>query len=368
MEAAKPAMNITPINESDLTFNQIKEYKIYLNEKEYLIQLGKTPDTEKLGFKIKENISNIKYLYEISLSLDELKNINKSFRSFDNVDEALLGIDSIFQDNNVDLKIEGNNLFLILKLNKIGKGKELVEINLEKKELLENEDQMKISKKIKALEDEIYYLKNALNDIILWKKSISPKLESLISKEDNSDKIINYGSYIINEKDEFDLIDNRLRYMAQFKNKNISYKLIFRATQDGELSSDLHNKVDGKDKTITIIETTKGLKFGGYIDKRWDNYSKWIKSDENCFVFSLSLRKIYNPIKGKNKYMFSNDCGPNFTVFGLGANLFEISSLNTCTSDIANKSFSGFTADYELTGGDDEFQIKELEIFQVIVD
>ena len=365
MEAAKPAMNITPINESDLTFNQIKEYKIYLNEKEYLIQLGKTPDTEKLGFKIKENISNIKYLYEISLTLDELKNINKSFRSFDNVDEALLGIDSIFQDNNVDLKIEGNNLFLILKLNKIGKGKELVEINLEKKELLENEEQMKISKKIKALEDEIYYLKNALNDIILWKKSISPKLESLISKEDNSDKIINYGSYIINEKDEFDLIDNRLRYMAQFKNKNISYKLIFRATQDGELSSDLHNKVDGKDKTITIIETTKGLKFGGYIDKKWDDNSGWICDDENCFIFSISLKKIYNPIKGERKYFFNSKHGPTFSVFGIKNNLFSKTSLNIKIKDKANERFSGFTEDYELTGGDYEFIAKEIEIFQI---
>ena len=30
MEAAKPVMNITPINESDITFNQIKEYKIFI--------------------------------------------------------------------------------------------------------------------------------------------------------------------------------------------------------------------------------------------------------------------------------------------------------------------------------------------------
>ena len=112
------------------------------------------------------------------------------------------------------------------------------------------------------------------------------------------------NSKIINKKEELDLIENRLKYMKQFKNKNLSYNLIFRGTKDGELSSDFHNKVDGKDKTITIIETTKGLKFGGYIDKKWDNSSWWIKDDENCFILSLSLMKIYNPsyINQTNKY------------------------------------------------------------------
>ena len=120
-----------------------------------------------------------------------------------------------------------------------------------------------------------------------------------------------------------------------------------------------------KDKIITIIETTKGLKFGGYIDKKWDSSSKWINNDENCFIFSLSLMKIYNPIKGKIKYMFYSKCGPNFSVFGLIYNLFNKSSLNIRTKESANTDFSGFTSDYELTGGEDEFQVKELEVFQI---
>ena len=177
--------------------------------------------------------------------------------------------------------------------------------------------------------------------------------------------INNINSKIINKKEELDLIENRLKYMEQFKNKNLSYNLIFRGTKDGELPSDFHKKVDGKDKTITIIETTKGLKFGGYIDKKWDSSSYWIDNDENCFIFSLSLMKIYNSIKGKGKYFFSSYFGPNFSVFGLCGNLFKKGSFNICTKEDANKSFSGFTSDYELTGGEKEFQVKELEVFQI---
>ena len=153
--------------------------------------------------------------------------------------------------------------------------------------------------------------------------------------------------------------------MKQFKNKNLSYNLIFRGTKDGTLPSDFHNKVDGKDKTITIIETTKGLKFGGYIDKKWESSSKWIKDDEYCFIFSLSLMKIYNPMKGKDKYFFLSCFGQNFSVFGLENNLFNKSSLNIMTKEDDNNRFSGFTSDYELTGGENEFRVKELEVFQV---
>lgn len=175
----------------------------------------------------------------------------------------------------------------------------------------------------------------------------------------------NIDSRIIEKKEELDLIENRLKHMEQFQNKNLKYKLIFRGTKDGKLPSEFHNKVDGIDKTITIIETTKGLKFGGYIDKKWISNDQWITDDDNCFVFSLSLNKYYNPIIGSDKYQFNSGCGPNFSVFGLKGNLFNESSLNIQRKDDAIKYFSGFINDYELTGGEKNFQVKELEVFQI---
>ena len=112
--------------------------------------------------------------------------------------------------------------------------------------------------------------------------------------------------------------------MEQYRNKNLIYNLIFRGTEDGELPTEFHKKVDEIDKTITIIETTKGSKFGGYIDKKWDNNSEWVKDDENCFVFSLNLNKIYNPVKDARQYYFRANHGPTFSVFGIKNNSFKI--------------------------------------------
>jgi len=391
MQATKPILIEKPKGDSNLTLNQVKEYKLINNGKEYLIQLGKTLSNEKIGFKIKEISSEAKIFYGKYLSLEELQKISKSFRVFDNIDEALTSIEDLFQESNASIKSENENLYINLQINKVGKGKEIVEIKLEKRafslkemnEKLENDvknlkiEIEEIKNCNKTLKEEIKYLKdnssNEKNEINNLKKEIE-----LLKKEigilstngkqiQNKISIINkINSEIINKKEELDFIENRLKYMEQFKNKNLSYNLIFRGTRDGELSSDFHNKVDGKDKTITIIETTKGMKLGGYIDKKWDSSSEWIYDDENCFVFSLSLMKNYNPIKGKLKYYFNSRYGPNFAVFGLENNLFEKSSLNTQTKEQANCNyFSGFTSDYELTGGEIAFQVKELEVFQI---
>ena len=53
--------------------------------------------------------------------------------------------------------------------------------------------------------------------------------------------------------------------------------------------------------TLSIIKTTKGMRFGGYTEKLWDssggNYKK--DSKDICFCFSLDLFKIY---------YFNNNC------------------------------------------------------------
>ena len=133
----------------------------------------------------------------------------------------------------------------------------------------------------------------------------------------NKKDLYKIDSKILTKKEEIDFISNRIKEMKYFNNKNIFYELIFRATKDGGNSTAFHQKCDGISKTITIIKTIKGLKFGGYINKKWNNNGVWIKDDENCFIFYLDFKKIYNPIKGKIEYFFGRSHGPNFSEFGL---------------------------------------------------
>ena len=108
------------------------------------------------------------------------------------------------------------------------------------------------------------------------------------------------------------------------------------------------------------------MKFGGYITKEWGSTEVHVDDDENCFVFSISLRKIYYPEERKYQYFFSKDYGPCFAVFGLEDNLFKKISFDIHTKEYDNTFFSGFTSDYEINGGEKEFQVEELEVFQVL--
>ena len=199
-----------------------------------------------------------------------------------------------------------------------------------------------------------------INEILNWKN----KIEEKGKEETNNLNAID--SKIINKKEELDFITNRLKQIYYFKNRNISYELVFRGTRDGRTPDIFHQKCDGTPKTITIIKTIKGLKFGGYIEKEWNNNGGWISNDENCFIFSIDLNKIYNPMEGKEKYCFDKTCGPNFAEFGLVDDLFNKNSLNIKKKDKANKYFTYFYKDYEINGGEPEFQTEELEVFKII--
>ena len=175
-------------------------------------------------------------------------------------------------------------------------------------------------------------------------------------------------SKIIQKKEELNLITKRLKEIESFKNKKISYKLIFRATRDGNAPKNFHEKCDGIEKTITLIKTVKGLKFGGYITYKYNSKKGWISDDEDCFIFSVNLMKIYNAINGNRKYLFSQSSGPIFTEFGIKDNLFAKSSLNIQTKVNANKYFHKFENDYEINGGENEFQAQEVELFKIITE
>ena len=64
-------------------------------------------------------------------------------------------------------------------------------------------------------------------------------------------------------------------------------------SRDGDSTQDFHNYCDNKGKTLVIIETKEGRKFGGVNYDSWDTSDIWRKNN-NDFVFSLDLNKKYN--------------------------------------------------------------------------
>ena len=80
--------------------------------------------------------------------------------------------------------------------------------------------------------------------------------------------------------------------------KNIIYKLLYRATRDGNDAQIFYKKCDNIMETLAIIKTTKGMRFGGYTEKKWiisSPTTTFYKDYKGiCFCFSLDLFRIYD--------------------------------------------------------------------------
>ena len=139
------------------------------------------------------------------------------------------------------------------------------------------------------------------------------------------------------------------------------YRLLFRATRDGDSANIFHTLCDNYNKLVILIETQKGLRFGGYTSRNF-RVSSHMKDDNNSFLFSLDLKKIFKIIPGKNAIYCYPKSGPCFSQESLYIpnNFFKKPG--------KTRIFGGpfqFEKDYEINNGEKNFLVKELEIFQV---
>ena len=129
--------------------------------------------------------------------------------------------------------------------------------------------------------------------------------------------------------------------------------------------------------TLSIIKTTKGMRFGGYTEQYWngggENAIITLKDAKNiCFYFSLDLFKIYNFNDNSSNSIFgSYDYGPyligsgNVFIYIYNNNDSLIGNTNYQTKD---NSFDKFDYDYEINNGQSRFSVVELEVFQILFD
>jgi len=210
----------------------------------------------------------------------------------------------------ITIKKDLDILNFMVKFNKAGKGEEEVNLKLSKNSLstgkiieglIEQINEMK--KEIKQNKEEIQKNKEEI-------KKINEKLDILLKEKAKADGI---DSKIIKKNEELNLISDRIKNTEILKNKKIKYKLLYRGTRDGMNASSFHQKCNSIPNTISIIQTTKGYKFGGYAEQTWENNNNpiWIKDDKS-FVFSIDYMKIYNHVNGTDAIYHCNDFGPSF--------------------------------------------------------
>ena len=167
-------------------------------------------------------------------------------------------------------------------------------------------------------------------------------------------------SKILDSYDEEDLIENAISTIT----KNKKYRLLFRASRDGDKANTFHSLCDKYSNLIILIKTKKGARFGGYTSSKFRS-SAHLKFDNNAFLFSLDNKKVFNIIPGEYAIYCYDNTGPCFSKTSLYIP-------NSFFSKPGKTSKAGgpfqFKKDYELNRGVEKFLVDELEIFQVKLD
>ena len=240
--------------------------------------------------------------------------------------------------------------------------------NLQKKILelerskLEYEYELKKLKEVQSRPQLLQEIKKEKN-ILEFSKTATTKVKTggMESKqlffEDRAEQICVKGE-IIHNAEELELLTRKINKL----NQRITLNLLYKATADSDKAAVFHEKCDDARCTLVLVETDKGRRFGGYTTCSWSG-DCIDKKDEEAFVFSLDKMNIYENIPGEDAI----GCYPKFGPIFLGCQIRIYDNAFTKGGTTYEKGLNYNTEeDYELTGGDREFTVKEIEVYEVI--
>ena len=133
----------------------------------------------------------------------------------------------------------------------------------------------------------------------------------------------------------------------------------------------MHSKVDNKGPTITVMTSSAGEIFGGYLSIPFDKKTQGRKGDFKAFLFSLTRQEKY-PVKNPQKAYQEDDD----KIFGFGKDDLKIKK--TCQGTtfyfgedyqtspyVEYSTFQTKTMNWLHREKDSDFTPLEIEVFQV---
>ena len=318
---------------------------------------------EDISINLEQKIKELKSIYDkINESKEELKiNIQKIFTKLRNVlnnreDELLFEVDNKY-----------NELYLnedIIK--ECDKLPNKIKISLEKGKEIENNWDIN---KIALLINNCINIENNIRNIKLINGNIGKINSSKIDikfypKEEGINNLLD-SIKIFGRINAKNLFDSKIEFIEDLvkswlSNKEFKTELLYRKSRDGSTPNNFHNKCDNKGITITFIETTKGYKFGGYTELPWDKSGE--KKDKSTFIFSFNKMQKYTARNNNASICCSSSEGPRFgccwpeIYFEGTLDRGASSDYNQCT----------FADKRVLTNGEQYWDVKELEVYQII--
>ena len=362
----------------NMSQNQVKKTKRIKTEKIVLSLLpqAQEPKLEEVNYEtsaqiyspVKEpEIQPPQIIYKDNPELDNLRNQNAKLLEEINSLKSQMNIyieenKSLKLNTTVKSEIPNNNYQAILLLRKEIE-KLRIELSTYEEYKIQKENEINMQNmKYKNLLTRLKELEERNEDLRLYIE----KLSQIKSEDNNTCEALSIQDTrleiirgdIIDNAQELELLTRR---MCQNKYNKISLNLLYKAIVDSDKAEIFHRKCDSAEKTLVLIRSAKGKRFGGFTSCSWEGNSLE-KKDENAFIFSLDKMKIYNVIQGEDAI----GCFPNFGPVFLGCQIRIYDEFFKNGGTTFEKGLNFDTKeDYELTGGLKKFDVKDIEVYSV---
>jgi hypothetical protein len=160
-----------------------------------------------------------------------------------------------------------------------------------------------------------------------------------------------------------------VRTILGWLGKQANLELVYRASHDGWRTKDFHSKCDNQGATVTVIKSTGGYVFGGYVDLVWASRGQYLPSSNAC-LFALQYPSGVAPVKmpvlhPQNAILDYRSCGPTFGSFDIHVDDNANSNSNRYTKISSYHLPAGQNSQTFFTGARN-FQASEIEVFRVI--
>ena len=177
--------------------------------------------------------------------------------------------------------------------------------------LIIKEQEINKDEKIEGLEKYIKILENKLEDSENKIKKLNEEIKILNEKKDSLD----INSLIIKDNDDYKkILKNWIN-----PNKNLSTKLLYRLSRDGDKISKFHELCNDKGPTLTLFKVIDGNIGGIYTPLSWDNSDTW-KHDMESFMFNLNKNQKYKKLTNDYSIYAKDNYGPWTYYFGFYEN------------------------------------------------
>ena len=404
-EDLKNELNLITKENSDLK-SEIEKLKVGSKNSENKKEENKNTELLKVNENLKKELNLI--TKENSELKSEIEKLKKNFKNLENkkqenknnelikINEDLKNELNLTTKKNSELKFEIENLKKNLRVyesdRQENKNNELLKVNgdLENKLNLITKENSKLNSEIEKLKEnlrisesnkeEIKNLKEELNkykinikeneflrnQVMNLENQIRELMQDKIIEEEEEETNNNYNSNkndqvegdIIHSLSELELITKKINK----KNKKLIIQLLYKASIDSDKAAVFHQKCDSAKNTIVLVETKNGKRFGGYTSCSWSGNCVE-KGDNKAFIFSFDKMTTYDNIPGEDAI----GCYPKFGPVFLGCQIKIFDDAFTKGGSTFERELNFQTEeDYELTGGERNFEVKDIEVYEVI--